>query len=452
MLRVTIVAGRAKGNSEARRLLVISYHFPPDGAIGGQRWGGLSKYLSRLGWEVHVITAAQATPEQDSAEIHRHVVARRRTLNDVYREGKSRFARATSASGPAAAPVRDENVASALQRVLGGARRILGNSMSLPDHGRGWVLRAARAADGLLRERDFDVVISSGPPHSSHFAGLLATRGSNAEFWIDMRDPWAVTHEGHSPETRIIRAERLFLRQLERLVYRFAATVVVNTQEFARALRTAHPTLNVIHFPNGIDLEQMPFRDESLVGRGSMVYLGTLYAGRNLSPVFAAMHALLETQAELAHILRLRIAGPMEVSHRKEMMREIDRLGLADMVAVHGVLPRASALDLLIRSHLALVLAQDQPMQVPGKLYESVGVGVPTLVIAEQTGAAANEARRVGALTADGADVQTLCALLADLAAGRIPKKVEPTVPVSYRELATRMDGLLRGARTRRRA
>jgi hypothetical protein len=45
-------------NPAKRRLLVITYHFPPDGSVGGQRWAGLSKYLARLGWEVHVITAA----------------------------------------------------------------------------------------------------------------------------------------------------------------------------------------------------------------------------------------------------------------------------------------------------------------------------------------------------------------------------------------------------------
>src|SRR2546430_17728372 len=50
----------------AYRLLVITYHFGPNGAVGGLRWRGITKYLVRLGWEVRVITAAP--PEHASVE------------------------------------------------------------------------------------------------------------------------------------------------------------------------------------------------------------------------------------------------------------------------------------------------------------------------------------------------------------------------------------------------
>ena len=50
----------------AHRLLVITYHFGSNGAVGGLRWTGITKYLVRLGWEVRVITAAP--PEHASVE------------------------------------------------------------------------------------------------------------------------------------------------------------------------------------------------------------------------------------------------------------------------------------------------------------------------------------------------------------------------------------------------
>src|SRR5947207_5115224 len=50
----------------AHRLLVITYHFGSNGAVGGLRWRGITKYLVRLGWEVRVITAAP--PEHASVE------------------------------------------------------------------------------------------------------------------------------------------------------------------------------------------------------------------------------------------------------------------------------------------------------------------------------------------------------------------------------------------------
>ncbi len=346
------------------RLLVITYHFPPDGAIGGQRWAGLSKYLTRFGWEVHVITASAGGLQGAVPDVHRHVRRRRRTLNDVYKAVADRF-RQTSKDRDFAPenPVRPRPVS--LLGPVAAMRRILSISMDLPDFGRGWVGRATGAARSLLRERKFDVVITSGPPHSAHFAGMLATLGQDAQFWIDMRDPWSLVHGMNAPDDWFVRAERFLLRRLERLVFPRAAKVIVNTREFASALRVAEPALDVRWFPNGVDLEQLPPRDLGAVELGSIAYVGTLYAGRNLSSVCAAMRALLDDRPEAAATLRLNVAGPMEAPHRRQLEDDIAAAGLASLVNICGDLPRAQALELLGHSHLALVLAQDQPLCVP---------------------------------------------------------------------------------------
>jgi glycosyltransferase involved in cell wall biosynthesis len=441
---------KIRRDSDVRRLLVITYHFPPDGAIGGQRWAGLSKYLARLGWEVHVITASPAGPEQAIPGVHRHVRSRRRTLNDAYLAAVGRIRLPSSPGRPGTPDDPQRSRAFSLLAPIAAARRVLGSAMGLPDIGRGWVGRATIAARALMRELQFDVVVTSGPPHSVHFAGLFATRGGDSEFWIDMRDPWSQAHEMNSPVDRFIRAERSVLRRLERLVFPWAATVIVNTQEFASTLRHVEPRLNVVCFPNGIDLEEAPPRDLNAVDQGSIAYVGTLYAGRNLSSVCLAMRRVLSDRPEAAATLKLNIAGPIEAPHRRQL--EEDIAGLDSVVNVHGVLPRPKALELLNRTHLALVLAQDQPMQVPAKLYECVGLGIPTLVIAEPTSAAAAEARRIGAITLDGSDVQGIQSTLEDALAGRIPLTIGPRTPVSYKDLGARMDGLLRDAVERRRS
>ena len=428
-----------------RRLLVITYHFPPDGSIGGQRWAGLTKYLARLGWDVHVVTAAEAGTTAVESALTRHVRPRRKTLNDAYKAAVTRAHSAPQAVEDATASAESApRRPSWPVRALSAARRLGASSLYLPDHARGWVTRAAGAARSLLREKKFDVVITSGPPHSTHFAGLLATSGFDTQFWIDMRDPWSMTHEMHLPLDRVVRTERLFLRQLEKMVLRRADKVVANTREFAAALKQTEPGIDVIHFPNGIDLEQAPPRDVSAVRGGSVVYAGTLYANRNLSAVFAAMRAVLNERPEAAKVLRLDVAGPLESPHRERMHDEITSAGLDALVHVHGVLKRKDALELVGRSHLALVLAQEQPLCVPAKIYESLGAGVPTLVLAEKDSAAANEARRIGALTLESGDVDGLRSVLEDLLDGRIPLSAEPKAPISYEELAVEMDRLLR--------
>jgi glycosyltransferase involved in cell wall biosynthesis len=276
-----------------RRLLVITYHFPPDGAIGGQRWARLSKYLARLGWEVHVVTASPQPPGEAPSGVHRHICHSRRTLNDLYRSAVGRF------RSPGSSPNGRDASANSAQRLdlswlpFSALRRVIASSMYFPDYGRGWVSRAAGCARALLDEREFDVVVTSGPPHSAHFAGLFAIRGRPEPLWIDMRDPWASAHARHLPDDQLFRAERFLLSRLEKLLFRRARKVIANTLEFATSLSAAEPTLDVVYFPNGVDLEQLPARDPRNVQRCSIACLGTLYAGRNLLSVLGAMRAVL---------------------------------------------------------------------------------------------------------------------------------------------------------------
>lgn len=435
---------RLAGNSHVRRLLVITYHFPPDGAIGGQRWAGLSKYLARLGWEVHIVTASHAGHEHPTPNVHRHFRRRQRTLNDVYRAVAGRVRRRSSGHH---SPIEEDPAlprSTAWLKPFAAIRRLVGSAMSLPDDGRGWIAAAAVEARALLRQNDFDVVISSGPPHSAHFAGLAATLGRDAQFWMDMRDPWSVTPQFGAHDENLARVARSILRQLERLVIPRAARVIVNTLQFERALAASEPDLKVTCLPNGVDLEHVPARNAAEVERGSVAYVGTLYFGRNLTSVCAAMRRILDDKPEAAATLRLDVAGHMDDPHRRKFQDEIEAAGLTSVVNIHGSLPRAQALQLLRRSHLALVLAQGQPLQVPAKLYESVGLGVPTLVIAEDTSAAACEARRIGAMTVDNANVDALQSLFEDLLAGGIPTTIQPKSPITYAHLAQQLDGLLR--------
>ncbi len=426
------------------RLLVITYHFPPDGAIGGQRWAGLAKYLARLGWEVHVVTASNPGQEKSTPNVHRHFRQRRRTLNDVYRAVANRNGQRANAQHSLDRKAAALPRSLAWSKPLGAARRLVGNAMSLPDHGRGWVAAAAVGARALLRQKRFDVVISSGPPHSAHFAGLAATLGGDAQFWMDMRDPWSVRPQFGPHGEDVTRVERFILRKLARLVFPRAARVIVNTLEFQRELAVSEPSLTVTCLPNGVDLEDVPARNPAEVERGSVAYVGTLYSGRNLTSVCAAMNRILNAKPEAAAILRFDVAGPMDDPHRRKFQNEIEAAGLSSVVKIHGSLPRADALQLLRRSHLALVLAQDQPMQVPGKLYETVGLGVPTLVVAEDTSAAACEARRIGAMTVDNADVDGLQAVFEELLAGGIPTTIPPKTSITYAHLAKQLDELLR--------
>src|SRR5262245_47286142 len=177
-----------KGAEARRRLLVITYHFTPDRSVGGLRWAGLTKYLARMGWEVHVLTAAAQPTHEPERGLYVHVCKRGRTANDVYNAFAQWVRRSRSVE-------RTEAVGGGTDApepgFFGRLRKEVGAALGFPDYARGWILRCAWDARRLLAASRFDAVVTSGPPHSAHLAGVLATLGRPGLLRIDMRDPWS---------------------------------------------------------------------------------------------------------------------------------------------------------------------------------------------------------------------------------------------------------------------
>src|SRR6266516_2920338 len=108
---------------------------------------------------------------------------------------------------------------------------------------------------------------------------------------------------------------------------------------------------------------------------------------------------------------------------------------MAPHVEVLGTLSRPEAMNVLSRSHLAVVLAQEQELQIPAKLYESVAMGIPTLVVAPATSAAA--------VACDPADVEGMAGLFEDLWRDGARAWPPCRVPISYDGIAIQVDRLL---------
>src|SRR5256714_7741922 len=168
----------------AHRLLVITYHFGSNGAVGGWRWTGITKSLVRLGWEVRVITAAPPPPSPGHASVES--CPRFWTILDACRLLRRLAVRQSLASFPDgswSAPGTE------LQGLLGKVRSEVAAFLAFPDESRGWVFRAALRARSVIRRFQPHVVVSSGPPHSAHLVAGTATAGAAARWVVDPRDP-----------------------------------------------------------------------------------------------------------------------------------------------------------------------------------------------------------------------------------------------------------------------
>jgi len=97
------------------------------------------------------------------------------------------------------------------------------------------------------------------------------------------------------------------------------------------------------------------------------------------------------------------------------------------------------------RSRLAVVLAQEQELQIPAKLYESVAMGIPTLVVAPAASAAGVEGNRLGALVRESGDVEGIAGVLEQLWREDSRQRSSCPVPITYEAIAPLVDKLFRG-------
>ena len=433
-----------EGPSDTRRLLVITYDFGPDGPVGGLRWAGITKYLARLGWDVCVLTAAPPFGGAAAIGVQVERCARLWTVGDGYRLvrrlifGESLgLSRSISHGGPPGGRPRD------LLRQL---RNEVATFLSLPDESHGWMLRAALHARSVIRRFQPRVVVSSGPPHSAHLVAAMATIRSPAEWLIDLRDPWAgplpkVWQSHRRLGTRVFRA---IAPRLERLAFGVADGVIANTPQLAEVLAAKYPNVPVVCVPNGVDPDGVPPPARHRYPGLSIAYTGRLYAGRDLGPVMRALGIFFQHHPEAARAgSKLRIAGDADSRHAQVFNDAVAVAGVEQYVEVLGLLSRADALDVVSRSRLAVVLAQDQELQIPAKLYESVAMGVPTLVVAPAGSAAAVEGTRLGAVVRDSGDVEGIACVLERLWQDGSPERSSCPVPITYEAIALLVDQVL---------
>jgi glycosyltransferase involved in cell wall biosynthesis len=243
-----------------KRVLLVSYYFPPLAGSGVFRPLRLAKCLPGAGWHVSVITV--------SANAR---VLRDETLSSEV-PAETRVERTFS--------LEPRNVLLALGKVsLKGLARRSQPWLRVPDDQRGWVPFAVRGAMRVLESAAHDVVVSTSGPTSAHLVAREVHRRSGIPWVADFRDEWTT-----NPYLRYPSAWHLRLnRRLERAVLSEADRVVCVSTPWLDNLRALVPQEPESKFrvrPNGYDADHFPELPVGRADRFRIVYTGTFYGHR----------------------------------------------------------------------------------------------------------------------------------------------------------------------------
>lgn len=418
------------GTQGGRRLLVISYHFPPDRAVGARRWEKFSHFATERGWGMDVFMrgdiaasdiehARRALPDGVRVfAVPAPALRIERVENAVWRAVKRRSA--PVATGPSAGiapggtrPARPTSVPrSDLRWALHTPRGWMRAYWAALDFARisAWGDAVMDAVASVFDPRVHRAVVTSGPPFMSHDVGRRLSLRYGIPFIMDMRDPWS--HVERLPEGIATPAWTRLAARYERKAVQRAALIVANTEVARRQMAGKYPlrSRDIITVTNGGDDDELPpavRQDRFVIG-----HAGTVYLDRDPRALFEAAarvireHSLTPDDFTLEFIGELEAVGgfPIEDVARAE--------GIEAYVRTGPPRPHREAMRFMADSSMLVTMSGTNMAAIPAKTFECVRFPAWILALSAPESATALLLEGTGADVASPGDADAIAEII----------------------------------------
>lgn len=266
--------------------------------------------------------------------------------------------------------------------VGGMLRRIAVTIRRLPDEAGRWIVPAAAALRRMLRDEPADLVLTVAPVFSAHVIALRAGLPREGTKWFAWSHDPMVGNPFKSETTDWW--HRMIGRWDAEIAAR-ATRLLVTTEALSRDFAARYPSARAPELlPCGYERDEVPpLPPPPTTGPLILSHVGTLYGHRSPLPLLEAVARLLGSGALAADALRLRFVGAEENLAEESLAHAVARLGLETIVSHSPPVPQAEALRVIGTSGAGLLLAERQPLQVPAKTFEYIGLRRPVFALAD---------------------------------------------------------------------
>ena len=328
-----------------KKVLIWSYHFPPEGGPGVQRISKLIKNFPLDKFQVFVLTAKRRVKVFDSS-----------LLQDI--EDKCKIIRVTDY----------------YSYLLGDIKKWF-SSFIIPDKSYLWAASAYHKAKRLQKIHNFDLIISTSPPHSSHiFANKFALKYGIKSI-IEFRDEWTSNSlfDKAKKQEKQTEMEQYVLQNCDQ---------VITISETAKSnfIQKNIPADKVKVIYNGYDEDDFKdignsptINEDGLLRFGYMGRLNTLHSPRSF---FKGLHLIQQESKEVN--IHCKVIGDIEnskwVKKYPDLEKKVDFIGYMEH---HACLEEISKSDVL----LLLSTNSNKTEVVTGKVFEYFRLKKPIFAI-----------------------------------------------------------------------
>lgn len=347
---------------EPKKLLIITYYWPPAGGPGVQRWLKFVKYLPDFGIQPIVYIPDNPTyPIVDEGllkEVSDEAIILKNRIVEPYQLAAFFSKNSTQKISSGIIPAAKKQTL--LQRFL---LWIRGN-IFIPDARYLWIKPSVRYLKKYIREHQIDTIVTSGPPHSLHLIGLQLKKELNLTWLADFRDPW--TTIGYHKALKLSRYAAREHKKLEHEVLNSADTIIVTSKTTKAEFEAITPKpIEVI--TNGYDVENVT--KQVLDEKFTLAHIGSFLSDRNPKLLWEVLRELVDEKEGFKSHFQLKLIGKTS----QEIVDAIAQHNLHDFVSNLGYVSHKEALEHQRKSQVLLLIEINSPETksiIPGKLFE----------------------------------------------------------------------------------
>ncbi|PZX47515.1 glycosyltransferase family 4 protein [Algoriphagus chordae] len=361
-----------------KRVLIITYYWPPSGGSGVQRWLKFAKYLPEAGWEPVIFTPENPDFDLKDEGLEKEISNELEVLKFPIWEPYHLLDKIRGKKESHPGRVLEQKEQSFIEK----AAIWLRANLMVPDPRVFWVKPSVKFLTELIEKGQFQAIITTGPPHSMHLIGRDLKRKTGV-FWLaDFRDPWSQWEFlDKLPMQNRVRDKH---KKLEQEVLSEADVVTTISPTFQHDLeQLAHRKIDLI--TNGFDETDIPQNFSVGEKKGDslhLVYTGIIDSIRNPMPLLKAMREEFSNGGEVKFTFVGRVSDQVreEIAADSWFSAHVHFAGYVSHQEVFGFYEKADALALILTN------TKNAKGNIPGKLFEYMATTLPILALGDPEG------------------------------------------------------------------
>ena len=366
----------------SKKILIITYYWPPSGGSGVQRWLYFSKYLKKLGYSPIILTIEFESSSYPSLDQSLKVEA---VGIPIYHVKAFNWIRLYSwfkygFNGSKKVPQGEFSKHGILDHVAS----FLRGNFFIPDARISWVKPAIKKCIEIINENKINKVITTGPPHSTHLIGLKLKSSLNINWIADFRDPWSdlfylksfyrlpfAKKKDKKLETDVLSNADCILTTTSKNFHKELQSKITRKQQFYQIY-------------NGFDFELFNKTKKNKSKEFKIVFTGLLTENHSYESIIKSFLKLKNLYPKMN--FKVVFAGIISDSI-------LENLKTIPNFSYSGYLEHSKAVNLMCQANILinfLFIQNKKPSMISGKLIEYMATGNPILMIGDTASEASN--------------------------------------------------------------